>query len=80
MLQPTVHKNISYIFVKSLLLEDTNDNSKNVAFVMINEITRSLNIVILGGSGINNIKRFEIQLNLLFWSENCSDHKQISEF
>ena len=43
---------------------------------MINEINRSLNIVILGGSGIINNERFEIQLNLLFWSANSSDHLQ----
>lgn len=33
---------------------------------MVYEINRSLNIVILGGSGIINNERFEIQLNLLF--------------
>ena len=74
-----ITKSHSLPFTKTYLilfkaLEDTNDNNENVALDIINKITRSLKIVPLCGTGIN--KLFEIQLNLLFWSANFSDHLQ----
>ena len=59
-------KSHSLPFTKTYLtlfkaLEDTNDNTENVALDIINKITRSLKSVPLCGTGIN--KLFEIQLN-----------------
>ena len=64
------------ITLYSLQLEDTVDNCGNVAIVIINKITRSSNVVTLGGTSTNNSEWFEIQLNILFWSANSGDHLQ----
>ena len=73
----TFFQNLSFTLY-SLQLEDTIDKCaieiENIAIAIINKITRSTNIVVLGETVTSNNELFEIQLNLLFSSANSSDH------